>query len=132
LAENALVLVQGNILVGPDGARINVKECYPLDAQICALVRRVTWLLRPAHRELPAFLRLLRETVVQQTGDTRVEFAFLFEDRIAPVAEASHALAWRINAPVFQQLRAHPAVAGVQLETRRLELRPDRRWARRE
>src|SRR5205814_10590587 len=34
LAENALVLVQGNILVNQEGARVNVKECYPLDAQI--------------------------------------------------------------------------------------------------
>ncbi len=131
LAENAAVLVQGNIIVGNDGARINVKECYPLDAQIGGLVRKITWLLHPAHPELPAFLRLLRETLNRQSGDTRVEFAFLFEDRVAPVAEASSALSWRLTAPVFQQLRAHPAVAGVQLETKRLELKQDRRWAKR-
>jgi DNA polymerase-3 subunit alpha len=130
LVENAAVLVQGNIIVGNDGARINVKECYPLDAQVGGLVRKVTWLLHPAHPELPAFLRLLRETLNRQSGDTRVEFAFLFEDRVAPVAEASTALSWRLSAPVFQQLRAHPAVAGVQLETKRLELKQDRRWAR--
>ena len=131
LAENATVLVQGNIIVGHDGARINVKECYPLDAQVSSLVRKVTWLLRPAHPELPAFLHLLRETLNQQVGDTRVEFALVFEDRVAPVAEASAALAWKLNAPTFQQLRAHPAVAGVQLETRRLELKQERRWAKR-
>ncbi len=131
LAENAAVLVQGNIIVGNDGARINVKECYPLDARIGALVRKVTWLLHPGHRELPAFLRLLRETLNREGGDTRVEFAFLFEDRVAPVAEASSALSWRLSAPVFQQLRSHPAVAGVQLETKRLELRQERRWAKR-
>jgi DNA polymerase-3 subunit alpha len=44
------------------------------------------------------------------------------------VAEASHALAWKLTAPVFQRLRSHPAVAGVQLETKRLELKSDRRW----
>ena len=125
LAENATVLVQGNIIQGNDGARINVKECYPLDAQVAGLVRKVTWLrgLHPAHAELPAFLRLLRETLNRQVGDTRVEFAFLFENRVAPIAEASTALTWKLNAPVFQQLRAHPAVAGMQLETRRLELK---------
>ena len=131
LAENALVLVQGNILVGPDGARINVKECYPLDAFVSGAVRKVTWLLHPAHRELPAFLRLLRDTLNTQVGDTRVEFAFVFDDRVAPIAEASTALAWKLNAPTFQQLRAHPAVAGVQLETKRLELKQDRRWSKR-
>ncbi len=131
LAENALVLVQGNIIAGNDGPRINIKECYPLDAQIGSLVRKVIWLLRPAHPGLPAFLRLLRETVNRETGDTRLEFAFLFEDRAAPVAEASGALGWKLNAPVFQQLHAHPAVAGVQIETRRLELKQDRRWGKR-
>jgi DNA polymerase-3 subunit alpha len=131
LAENALVLVQGNIIVNQEGPRINVKECYSLDPRIPELVRKVTWLLHPGHRELPEFLRLLRETLNKQSGDTRVEFAFVFEHRIASIAEASTALSWKLNAPAFQKLRAHPAVAGVQLETKRLELKQDRRWAKR-
>ncbi len=131
LAENALVVVQGNILAGNDGTRINVKECYPLDSFVGSAIRKVTWLLHPTHRELPAFLRLLRDTLNAQVGDTRVEFAFVFEDRAAPIAEASGALAWKLNAATFQQLRAHPAVAGVQLETKRLELKQDRRWSKR-
>ncbi len=131
LAEGAIVLVQGNIIVGTEGPRINVKECYPLDGQIAANVRKVIWLLDPAHRELPAFLHLLRETLNAQVGDTRVEFGFVFENRVAPMAEASTALAWKLNAATFQALRAHPAVAGVQLETKRLELKQDRRWSKR-
>ncbi len=114
--------------MGTEGPRINVKEAYPLDQAVTALVRKVTWLLEPDHPETGEFLRLLRETVAGQPGDTRIEFAFLFADRAAPVAEASHALAWKLTAPVFQRLRAHPAVAGVQLETKRLELKSDRRW----
>jgi DNA polymerase-3 subunit alpha len=127
----ALVLVQGNILVNQEGARINVKECYPLDAQVAGLVKKVTWLLHPAHREVPAFLRQLREVLNQQVGDTRVEFAFVFESRVAPIAEASTALTWKLNAPSFQLLRSHPAVAGVLIETRALELKEDRRWKKR-
>jgi DNA polymerase-3 subunit alpha len=67
----------------------------------------------------------------KQSGDTRVEFAFVFEDRAAPYAEASTALTWKINAASFQALRVHPAVAGVQFETRHLELKQDRRWSKR-
>jgi DNA polymerase-3 subunit alpha len=130
LAENGLVVVQGNIIAGNDGPRINVKECYPLDAFVAGQVRAVTWLLRPAHPELPAFLRRLRDILDAQVGDTKVAFAFLFEERVAPVAEVSGALAWKLNAPTFQELRAHPAVAGVQLETKPLELKQDRRWSR--
>ena len=131
LAENAPVLVLGNIITGTEGPRINVKECYPLDTEVTRLVKKVTWLVHPAHPELPAFLRLLRETLNKQVGDTRVEFAFLFEQRIAPYAEASTALTWKLNGATFQQLRAHPAVAGVQLQTRPLELKNDRKWAKR-
>ena len=130
LAENALVLVQGNILVNQEGARINVKECYPLDAQVAGFVKKVTWLLHPHHRDLSSFLRLLRETLNKQVGDTRVEFAFVFDDRVAPIAEMSTALAWKVNGPTFQQLRAHPAVAGVQVQTRPLELKQER-WRKR-
>ncbi|HUR59045.1 MAG TPA: DNA polymerase III subunit alpha, partial [Opitutaceae bacterium] len=130
LAENALVLVQGNILVNQEGARINVKECYPLDGQVAGFVKKVTWLLHPQHRDLSSFLQLLRETLNKQVGDTRVEFAFVFSDRVAPIAETSTALAWKVNGATFQQLRAHPAVAGVQVQTRPLELKQER-WRKR-
>jgi DNA polymerase-3 subunit alpha len=131
LAENAPLLVQGNVILGNDGARINVKECYPLAAAVASLVKKITWLVRPAHPELPAFLRLLRTTVNQAPGDTRMEFAFVFDDRTAPVAEASSALTWKVAGKTFQALRRHPAVAGVLIEAKRLELRPDRRWGKR-
>lgn len=132
LAENALVLVQGNIIVNHEGARVNVKEAYPLENQVAGLVKKVVWLLHPQHRELSSFLRQLRSTLDKQSGDTRIEFAFVFNDRVAPYAEVSTALNWKINAPAFQQLRSHSAVAGVQITTRPLELKQDRRWSKRQ
>jgi DNA polymerase III subunit alpha len=131
LQENSLVLVQGNIIVGQEGARANVKEIYPLDGQIAGIVKRVTWLLHPAHGELPAFLQQLRETLNKQAGDTKVQLGFVFENRIASIAETSTALSWKLNAAAFQELRSHPAVAGVQIETRPIELKEDRRWKKR-
>jgi DNA polymerase-3 subunit alpha len=131
LAENAPVLIQGNIIRGADGPRINVRECYPLDQAVSRAVRRVTWLIRPESAELEPFLRALRETVVREPGDTRMEFAVVLEGGVAPVAEASAALAWRLSAPAFQDLRSHPSVAGVRIETRPLELKAEARWARR-
>ena len=131
LAENAPVLVQGNIIRGAEGPRVNVRECYPLDTAVARIARKVTWLLRPGHPETGHFLRSLRATVVREPGDTRIEFAFLMEGGNAAVAEASAALSWRLTAPVFLDLRSHPCVAGITLETRPLELKPDTRWARR-
>jgi DNA polymerase-3 subunit alpha len=60
-----------------------------------------------------------------------MEFAVVLDGGVAPVAEASAALSWRRSAPAFQELRSHPAVAGIRIETRPLELKPDTRWARR-
>jgi len=131
LAENQPVVILGNVMRGDDGARLNVKECYPLDAQLPAAVRKVTWLLRPEHAELPDFLKKLRAALNAAGGETRVELAFLFEGRVAPIAEVASSLNWRVSAAAFQELRSHPAVAGTQIEARRPEIKETRRWAKR-
>jgi DNA polymerase-3 subunit alpha len=128
LMENVTVLVQGNVIVGQDGPRINVKECYPLDVQVAMLVKKLLFVLKPEHKELPGFLQLLRQTLDRNAGESKLELAFLMEDRAAPVAEISGALGWKVQGKVFQPLRKHPAVAGVVIETRHLELKQDRRW----
>jgi DNA polymerase-3 subunit alpha len=130
LSENAPVLVLGNIIAGSDGPRLNVKECYPLEPAVASTVRKVRWILVPDHPELGGFLRRLRDVLNGQSGDIRIEFGFVFPDRAAPIAEASSGLGWRLSPETFQELRNHPAVAGVQVETKRLELKPDRRWGR--
>ncbi|ATC66119.1 DNA polymerase III subunit alpha [Nibricoccus aquaticus] len=128
LAENALIQVRGNIIVGQDGARINVKECSLLDYAVINDINRVTWLVHPEHKELPGFLQLLRETLNKQVGSTKVSIAFVFENRVALNSDASNALGWKLNPARFQELRAHPAVAGVEIETKRLELKQEKRW----
>ena len=131
LVAETPVLVQGNLLAGTDGVRLNVRECYPLDAAVTACVKKITWLLRPDHPETPAFLRALRAAVEANLGDTRLELAVVFEDRIAAVAEVSGGLSWKMAPAQFQQLRAHPAVAGALVQAKRLQLRENRRWAKR-
>jgi DNA polymerase-3 subunit alpha len=131
LAENLPVVVLGSVMKGNDGARLNVKELYPLDAYLPSQVRKVTWLLQPDHAELPGFLRQLRATLDAASGDTKVELAFLFEDRVAPIAETAPSLKWRVSPDAYQQLRHHPAVAGVLAEARRPEMKEVRRWGKR-
>ena len=131
LAENAPVAVLGTIMRGDDGARVNVKECYPLDNYVTGNVRRVTWLLHPAHPQTEAFLQQLRQVLNKQTGDTKTSLGFLVDGQVAAVAEVSTALGWKLTGPTFQELRAHPAVAGVQIETKALEIKETRRWAKR-
>jgi DNA polymerase-3 subunit alpha len=131
LAENQAVVILGSVMKGNDGARLNVKELYPLDGYLGNNIRRVTWLVKPDDAHLPDFLRDLRRSIDAANGDTRVELAFLFDDRVAPIAETSTALKWRINPDAFQKLRGHPAVAGVLAEARTPELKEVKRWGKR-
>jgi DNA polymerase-3 subunit alpha len=128
LGENALICVLGTIIVGQEGPRINVKEAYPLQAYTMANVKRVGFLLRPGHAETPSFLRLLRDTLDKHPGDTRIDLGFVFENRVTALSEASSALGFRFHPDAFKTLRQHPAVVGLQVETKRLELKNDRRW----
>ncbi len=130
LAENLPVVALGSVMRGNDGARLNIKEVYPLENHLPGVVRRITWLLHPSHSAAPDFLQKLRTAIDAASGDTKIELGFLFNGNIAPVAETSFALKWRVSGPAFQELRNHPACAGVQVETRPPELKEVRRWGK--
>ena len=130
LAENAQVAVLGNIIVNEEGARINVKEVRPLEAYVMGNVKRVTWLLHPRHPRLNEFLKDLRQTLDKNVGSTGTSLGFLFEDRITAFSDISGALGWKLTPAKFQELRTHPCVAGVQLETKHLEIADDRKWSK--
>ncbi|KXU37364.1 DNA polymerase III subunit alpha [Cephaloticoccus primus] len=152
LSSETPILVQGNVMIGDEGPRLNIRECYPLDTALPAHIRAITWLLHPEHPQLPDFLQQLRATLDGQSGDTRLHLGFLFPadqasaasatatematatpnaPRVAALADISTALSWRLDPQAFQRLRAHPATAGVQIETKPLELKNDRRWSTR-
>lgn len=131
LAENIPVALLGSVMKGNDGARLNIKEVYHLDAYVPNNIRKVTWLLTPDHPGVTDFLPKLRKAIDAANGDTKVEIAFLFEGRVAPIAETSFALKWRVTGPAFQTLRNHPACAGALIETRAPELKEVRRWGKR-
>ncbi len=130
LAENALVAVQGFVQVNREGEkRIQINECYPLSTFVARQLRRITWLLKPDHPELPAFLKRLRQIFDANPGETSTSFAFVFEDRIAPVADAADSLGWKFATGLYNEIRRHPAVAGAQILVRPLSLkRQERRW----
>ncbi len=130
LGENLPVVLLGSVMKGNDGARLNIKEVYPLDAYLPANIRKVTWLLQPDHPGVADFLPKLRQAIDAANGDTKVEIAFLFEGRVAPIAETSFALKWRVTGPAFQELRRHAACVGALIETRAPELKEVRRWGR--
>ena len=121
LAENAPVLVQGNIIRGADGPRVNVKECYPLDPAVSpdrAQGHVAHQAGEPGPRAVPAGSCARRSS--REPGDTRMEFAVVLEGGAAPVAEASAALSWRLNAACL------PGTARPSLPSRACGSRPGR------
>jgi DNA polymerase-3 subunit alpha len=125
------VAVLGTILRGEDGARLNVKECYPLEPHLMNNIKKITWVIRPDDPRNDDFMLQLREMLLKTTGDIRNEVAVLFDDDTLAVAETAGALNWKLVCPDFQQLRKHPALAGVLIETRSIELKETSRWKRR-
>ncbi|GAB5558742.1 MAG: DNA polymerase III subunit alpha [Synoicihabitans sp.] len=131
LGENVPVVILGTVMVRDDGARINVREAYPLAAYVAQNVKRVTWLLKPDNPENAEFMKSLRPILDARGGRTGTSFGFLGENRAAAIADVSTALDWTLTGEIFQTLRAHPAVAGVQIEAAGLELKEQkRRWGK--
>jgi DNA polymerase III subunit alpha len=130
LAENAPVLVQGNIIGAPTGP--GQREGM-LPARRRGVPDRAQGDVAPKAgpsrpRIVPAGPARGRRAGPGRHAD---RIRVLLADGIAPVAEASAALSWRLTGAVFQELRSHPSVAGIRIETRPLELKPETRWARR-
>jgi DNA polymerase-3 subunit alpha len=117
-------------MVNEEGARLNVREAYHLPNYVAAHVKRVTWLMKPDDPENDEFLRMLRPILDAQSGPTSTSIGFLGADRSVAVADISTALDWKLSGEVFQLLRQHPAVAGVQIEASPLELKETRRWGK--
>ncbi len=131
LGENVPVVILGTVMVRDDGARINVRETYPLADYVAQNVKRVTWLLNPDNPENGEFMSSLRPILDARGGRTGTSFGFLGENRAAAIADVSTALDWTLTGEVFHTLRAHPAVAGVQIEANGLELKEQkRRWGK--
>ncbi len=131
LGENVPVVIVGTVMVRDDGARLNVKEAYSLPGYVGQHVKRVTWLLDPANAGNHEFMAELRPILDAKSGPTATSFGFLGKDRAVAVADVSTALNWACTGELFQLLRQHPAVAGVQIETSPVEVKETRRWGKR-
>jgi len=93
-------------------------------------IRKVTWLLSPGHPELPDFLKKLRATINAPAATPASSWPSCSRNgshrspRPRPASTGAGPAA-------FQELRAHPAVAGLLAEARRPELKGSERWGKR-
>lgn len=132
LVPNVPLVVLGNVIAGQDGPRLAVKECYPLEDYVTHVASELQWTLDARHPELPDFLRRLRTEVEKNAGGTRVTFGLALrgEDDKATVLQNSPVSHWKLTAPVYCEMRAHPSVITAEVTGKRIEFRRKPRFNR--
>jgi len=115
LENGKLCLVHG--LVGRRNGEVSLaaREVFDLEQSIPRVIQSITFILRPG-AEAAEFLRELRATIDRQHGNTEIRVAFLIDDQILDT-ETAGSLQLEVTGARFKQLRRHPAVSGVRVET---------------
>ncbi|MGH8020574.1 MAG: OB-fold nucleic acid binding domain-containing protein, partial [Opitutaceae bacterium] len=131
LENERVVMLIGTVLARDGDVRYSVREIHGLDRALPALIKKLTWILRPG-AEADDFMAALREAIDTRSGATTVEIGFLGDDDFVAIAELSGALRWQIDPPEFKKLRRHRAVAGCMVEAKSVQAaEPKRRWGKR-
>ncbi|MGB0335054.1 MAG: DNA polymerase III subunit alpha [Opitutales bacterium] len=129
LEEGKLALIQG--LVGRRNGEMSLAahEVYDLESSVPKIIQRINFILRP-NDKAKEFIELLRETIDDEYGATRVNISFLVDEQIVET-QTAQSLTFTITGTNFKMLRRHPALAGVRIEATTLKPIDDRRpWER--
>ena len=119
----ALVVGQTSHRNGETG--LHAHEVYDLQTSIPRLIQRINFILHPT-KDPTTFLSQLRETIDEEYNrskngqsdkghTTEVAVSFLVNGRIVE-SDSSKALKISINGENYQNLRRHPALAGLRIE----------------
>lgn len=129
LVEDTPVALAGTIMArDQEDPRLVGQMVEMLPKLVETSFQKLTFVVYPGP-EAEDFLRVLRESVENDFGDTRIQVAFLMPGEELLVAETAPSLGWRIDPKVYQKLRGHPAVAGVMHESTPVSL-PEPSWKR--
>jgi DNA polymerase-3 subunit alpha len=129
LENEKVVVVTGTVLNRDGDARFSVREVHPLERAIGALVKKITWIVRPG-TEADDFMHHLRGSLDARPGNILMEVGFLGADDFVAVAELSGALKAQADPAEIRKLRKHRAVVGILVETKAIPAAEPRRWGR--
>lgn len=131
LIDGKLALVHG--LIGRRNGEMSLAahEVYDLESSMPKIIQRINFILRP-NDKAKDFIELLRETIDDEYGETRVNISFLVDEQIVET-QTAQSLTFTITSTNFKKLRRHPALAGVRIEATSLKPIDDRRpWQKRQ
>ena len=117
--EDGKTLMASGTIMNRDGddLRFSVREVAHLRGSISNLVKEVHWVLDP-NKGAEDFLQRLRQDLdKRQGGSTRVQLGIMVEPNRVLWGEIAHSLTWQINPPIFAELKNHPSVLTVFIQT---------------
>jgi DNA polymerase-3 subunit alpha len=125
LENGKLCLIHG--LIGRRNGEMSLAahEIYELESSIPNIIQRINFILYP-NNQAAQFIELLRKTIENEYGSTQVNISFLVDNQVV-VAQTAQSLTFTINSSNYKDLRKHPALAGVRIESIATPVIDDRR-----
>ncbi len=130
LVDGTVVLAHGDVRHDDfrNENRLQANELAAVAERVPGLLKSVQWVLRP-EAAAEEFLRVLTAQVRDHPGSTSAIIAFQQEDGRVLEFELPNSSKLRLDLPVYQTLRKHPAVSGVVIEATPIPV-AEPRWPR--
>jgi DNA polymerase-3 subunit alpha len=131
LEDGKLALIHG--LIGRRNGEMSLAahEVFDLELSIPKIIQRINFILHP-NEKAADFIEMLRDTIDDEYGATRVNVSFLVNEQIVET-QTAQSLTFTITSTNYKQLRRHPALAGVRIQSVAVTPIDDRRpWQKRQ
>jgi DNA polymerase III alpha subunit len=111
--EGKLVIVEGQVMRRPDDdVQLAINSVRPLESSLTELIKGVTFLIE-SNGKSSEFIRLLRQELEQQMGQTIVRLGILVDSDQYVLAELASSLEWSLNKEQFSKISQHPSVKDI-------------------
>jgi hypothetical protein len=100
-----------------DDLRFSVREISHLRATIPGMIKEIHWVLDP-NNQAEDFLTKLRDDLDnREGGSTRVQLGMMVEKNKVLWSEIAPSLMWDVDPATFSELKNHPSVLTVFIQT---------------
>ena len=115
LEDGKLALIHG--LIGRRNGEMSLAahEVFDLESSIPKIIQRINFILH-ANEKASDFIEMLRNMIDDEYGATRVNISFLVNGQIVET-QTAQSLTFTITSTNYKQLRRHPALAGVRIQS---------------
>ena len=122
-----ILMVTGTVFNREDDPRLSVSEASLLDPFPFRLIEEIDWILRPGV-QCDEFLGLLLKEIARSPGETKLRIGIFMDGDYAAMADTPRSLRWQPTLETYKNLRRHPAVYGVQIQSAELPPVENNRW----